>query len=413
MSGRVTRRATIASLVRRELLVYSRDRLYLFLTALTLVFVAVVLWIAPSEVDDQLTLAVSPPLMSLTAGGVEISHGMVSSEHSGVFPASVPIWGDGLRIIEFQSETELRAALHGDLEVWLTEDGGHRLRVAEGREAPQEGSRRLHLLIGVAFPQDLIVSLAAGDRDVVVRVYAHASVPPEVRAALGALVRELAHQLTGREPPVSFPAEEAILIGPGRADGPLSWREKLIPIIVFVMLLMETLSLSSLISSEVRERTVTAVLVTPARVSDVLLAKTAFGTSLAVAQVLPVLALGGAFTGQNWLVLVVCVLVGALMFTGVAMVVGAAGKDFIGQLFYTMLITVPLIIPALALLFPGAAAAWVQVLPTHFLLDALLKATVHGAAWSDLWLPLGISSGWVVALYGVGVLALGKRVVSL
>lgn len=413
MSGRITRRATIASLVRREVLVYSRDRLYLFLTALTLVFVVVVLWIAPSEVDDQLTLAVSPPLMSLIAGDVDISHGMAWPEHPDVLSASIHGWGDGLRIIEFQSETELQAALRGELEVWLTEDGGHRLRAAEGREAPPEGARRLHILIGVAFPQDLIVSLASGDRDVVVRVYAHASVPPEVRGTLGTLVRELAHQLTGREPPVSFPAEEAILIGPGRADGPLAWREKLLPIIVFMMLLMETLSLSSLISSEVRERTVAAVLVTPARVSDVLLAKTAFGTSLAVAQVLPILALGGAFTGQNWPVLVVCVLVGALMFTGVAMVVGAAGKDFIGQLFYTMLITVPLIIPALAVLFPGATAAWVQVLPTHFLLDALLRATAHGAAWGGLWRSLGISSAWVVALYGVGVLALGRRVVSL
>ncbi|MFO8034517.1 MAG: ABC transporter permease [Candidatus Bipolaricaulota bacterium] len=415
MSRSVSRGAIVAALTKRELRAYSRDKLYLFLTGLTLVFVVGIFWIAPGEVDEELTLAISPPLGTLLAEGAEALGEMgVPEEELGQLAAAAGPWEEeGLRIVEMESQADLLAVLHGELEAWRREDGTAVLREREATDAPPAGAERVHLEMGIAFPAGFVADLASGAVEAAVTVYSHATVPAEIRGALRSFVREAAYQLSGRELPVRLPDEETIVLGPDRAGDQIPLREKLIPMIAFMILLLETFSLGSLISTEVLQRTVTAVLVTPARVGDFLLSKTLFGTGLALGQGVLVLALVGAFTGHNWLVLLVTILIGALMFTGVAMVVGAAGKDFIGQLFYSMLITVPLMIPAFTVLFPGSTAAWVRVIPTYPVLDALLGATVYGASWGALWPSFAIGAGWCVALYGAGLLALRRKVVSL
>lgn len=414
MSGRVSRRGILAALIRREILIYSRDKLYLLLTGLLLILVVGVFWVAPDEVDDRLTLAVSPPLEKLFSEETVGLRGRdLPGDSHDAFGASIPGWEEGVRVLELSSEGELRAVLQEELVAWLGEDGTLILREAGITEARPECAEQVRPTVGIAFPEGFVSLLAAGNSDVVVTLYAHASVPLAIRNALRSFVREAAYQLSGSAPPVTFPTEETIILGPDRAGDQVALRARLIPMIAFMILLMETLALSSLISKEVLQRTVTAVLVTPARVSDFLLSKTIFGTGLAMTQSVIVLALVGAFTGHTWLMLLVCVLVAALMFTGVSMVVGAAGKDFIGQLFYLMLITVPLLIPAFAVLFPGSTAAWVRMLPTYFVLDALQSVTVYQDGWNDILPSLGIASGWVLALYGTGLFVLRRKVVSL
>ncbi len=414
MIPRISRTVAVTTLIKRELLAYSRDRLFLLLTALTLVFVAVVFWIAPAEVEDRLTVGISPPLEQLLAGAAFIPDETALPDHArGGSLARLPTWDEGLQLVQLERETDLRAVLEGQVEAWLEEDGTVTLRRVDEEGSRPEGAERLRPTIGVAFPEGFMARLLSGDLDITVRMYTDATVPPQIRTALKSLVGELAYAVSGQELPVILPPEETIALGPDRAGDQIPLRAKLIPLVAFMILLMETLSLSSLISKEVLQRTVTAVLVTPVRVSDFLLAKTLFGTGLAFGQSVLALALVGAFTGQNWLILLVSLLIGGLMFTAIAMIVGAAGKDFIGQLFYSMLITMPLLIPAFAVLFPGSTASWVRLLPTFPLIDALLEATVHRAGWEELWMPLSIGVGWVAALYGIGLLTLRRKVVSL
>jgi ABC-2 type transport system permease protein len=414
MIRRLSRTASVTTLIKREFLAYSRDRLFLLLTGLTLVFVAVVFWIAPAEVEDRLTVGISPPLGLLLAGAASIAEEIEMPDLAPGAPLeSFPAWEDGLQFVQLERETDLRALLGGDLEAWLQEDGTVSLHHVDGQDAQPGSAERLRPTVGLAFPERFVPRLIAADPELIVRVYTHATVAPEIRAALVSFVREFAYRISGQELPVSLPSEEMMILGPDRAGDQTPIRARLIPLVAFMILLMETLSLSSLISKEVLQRTVTAVLVTPVRVGDFLLAKTLFGTGLAFGQSVLALGLVGAFTGQNWPILMVTLLIGGLMFTAVAMVVGAAGKDFIGQLFYSMLITIPLLIPALAVLFPGSTAAWVRLLPTFPLLDALLGATASREGWGELWAPLSIGAGWVVALYGVGLLTLRRKVICL
>jgi len=183
-----------------------------------------------------------------------------------------------------------------------------------------------------------------GGKKATVTVFSDAAVPEEIRHTMESLVREISWQLAGRDLPVELSEEEEIILGPDRA-GLASMRDNLQPMLAFFVLLMETFAMASLISSEVLQRTVTALLVTPMRIWHFLAAKTIFGTGMALVLGFTLLALTGAFTTSNWSLLLVTMLLGAALFTSVAMVIGAAGKEFIDQLMYGLLFTVPLMIP--------------------------------------------------------------------
>lgn len=101
------------------------------------------------------------------------------------------------------------------------------------------------------------------------------------------------------------------------------------------------------------------------------------------------------------------------MFTGIAMAVGSAGRDFIGTLFLCMVCIVPLLIPAFSALFPGAVPAWIRILPTHGVMHALMEVTTYGGGWPEVAGALGIAALWVVAIFAVGLLILARKVARL
>ncbi len=415
MERTVTRGAILRALLKKELVAYSRDKLYLFLTALTLVFVLAVFWIMPDSVDETITLAVSPPVETLIAEGVDTfrAMGVPDEQLAEIAEADLAEETEGVQLVGFDDVADMTAVVEGSLEAWLTDAGEIVLRDVEAGDPKPDDTSRVDVDIGIAFPQDFIASVAGGREGVTVTVYSDAAVPAEIENAMKSFVREAAFQLAGQDLPVTMPDEDTIVLGTDRVGDQVSYRDKLVPMLAFMILLMETFSLASLISVEVLQRTVAAVLVTPARIADILAAKSIFGTGMALVQGLIVLALVGAFTAQNWWLLVIAMLLGSMMFTGVAMVVGAAGKDFLGQLFYAMALTVPLILPAFSVLWPGSAALWVQAIPTFPILDALVNITIYDAAWADVWRSFGFALVWVAVLYGAGLFTLKRKVESL
>lgn len=387
MSAPVSRLAILWALLKKEMLVFSRDKLYLFLTALTLVIVVAFYHLLPDTVDETISVGLSPSVQTLVEQSAE------SLAALGVPEASIAELRDaprlaqeqGLILTEFDTAEEMAAAIERGEEVQ----------------------------IGVAVPLDFVERVLAGERDIEVTVYSQAAVPDEVQAAMSGFIREIARQLAGEELPVRFPAEDLIILGPDRMGDQIPLRDRMLPMFALMILLMESFALASLISVEVLQRTASAVLVTPARVSDMLAAKAIFGSSLAFVQGMFVLAVLGAFTSANWLPLTLTMLIGALVFTSLAMVAGAAGKDFMGQVFYTMGFTVPLLIPAFAILFPGSAATWITFLPTWPLLDVIVGVTVYDAVLADIWPSMLMALAWGLALYAVGLVVLRKKVHSL
>lgn len=413
MNRTVSRPAIIAALLRKEARAYSRDLVYVGLTVVLLIVLPILFRVMPDSVEESVPLAVTPSFSEM----VTEARGDLATQ--GVSPAQLAVLDDldlaaeeGLQLVELDDADQLVGVLDGTLEAWRTDDGSVVVRDPE-REPEPAGAEPENIDIGIVFPDGFIGDVMAGEQGVTVTVYADAEVPPEIRGAMSSFVRELAYQLAGRELPVVLPAEEEIVLGEDRAGDQVTLRERMRPLALFMILLMETFAMASLVSTEVAQRTVTAVLVTPARVSDFLIAKAIFGTLLSLGQALVILALIGGLTAQNWSLLLTALLVGAVLFTGVALFVGSAGKDFMGQLFLAMLVTIPLLIPAFAALLPGSAAAWIQVIPTYPIIDVLVGATVYGATWAESWGSLAYATAWLVVVFGAGWLVLKRKVESL
>jgi ABC-2 type transport system permease protein len=368
----------------------------------------------PDRVDEELVLAICPPVERLLEGSTEALRALGASEADIARIRQADLTNQkGLLLVEFDDAAKMRAAIEGSLQVWRASDGTLVFVDTTAGEKRPRGAKRVDVQVGVAFPERFLADLATGARGIEVTVYTHASAPPELRQAVTGFVREAAFEIAGDALPVQFPDEKDVVVGTDRLGDQVSLREKMRPMLLFVVLMMETFSMASLVSTEVLERTVTAVLVTPAKVADFIAAKTIFGTLVSFTQALIVLALIGGLTASNWSVVLAVLAIGAVMFTGIALIVGAAGKDFIGQLFYAMLFTVPMLVPAFAVLFPGSVAPWVRVLPTFSIIDVLVKTTVYGGGWREVVGSLAYAVAWLAVLFGAGVVALRRKVASL
>lgn len=356
--------SVVAAIVRKDLAAFTRDRFFMLVTVLGLVLYPLFFWLLPGTVDETLHLGVTPPSVAAVVAPPQAQ-------------------GAGLAVVPYGDEEALADAVL---------------------------ARADDVAGGIAFPEDFLAATAAGE-PTTVRLLLTADVPPEIRDSMRALVAEIAYVVSGALPPVD-PATQVVVLGEDRMGDQVPLREQLRPLLAFVVLLVETLALASLVASEVQQRTVTALLVTPATTVDFLAAKGILGTALAFVEAAVIVALVGGLATQAPLVLLALFL-GAALVTGLGMIAGAFGRDFISVLFLSMTFMVPLMIPAFAVLFPGTAAGWVRVLPSYPLVDTIVRVTTAGAGWSDVGLSLLGLAAWCVALFALGVFVLRRRVVRL
>lgn len=380
MSAPPSRAAIIAAIIGKDLREFSRDRLWMVLTPFTVAFIIVVFWVLPDRVDETLAVGLYPPSFATTARLLGASD---DAEHS-------------IDIIAFDSEDRLAAAVAGELD-------------SDGPEVS----------IGVAFPDDFLAAIRSG-KSTTVSVYVAGEVPPAIRGAVSSGIREIAYALqavsSGEHParalPVTLPDEQTIVLGEDRAGQQVPLRDKLRPMMALLMLMMEALALAGLVAVELERRTITAVLVTPARPADVLVAKGITGAILGLGQVVVFLLATRSF-GSQWLLVTTLVVLGAAMMSAIGMLTGATGKDFMSTLFTGTIFLIPLMIPAIAELIPGEPAWWVRVLPSYGITKSLVGVIGHGRGWGDVAPLLGLTAGWVVALLAVGTAVLKRRVASL
>ncbi len=414
MKKTVSNSRLLLAILKKDIRVYSRNMIYVFLTVLSLVFFVAIFWLVPDKVDEDITFGITPPLSTLLSEGRESlqAHGVSPQLLEELDEVESAFDEEGFILVEFEKEEPLRKAVSGELEVYLTDQGQFIIIDPGSDQQVPDDADKINLDIGMSFPYTFLSDAIIGEQSTVI-VFADAAVPEEIRGAMQGLIREIAFQLAGHELPVELPDEETIILGHDRLGDQVSMRAKMRPLIAFFIMMMETFALASLISNEVLQRTVTALMVTPMRVWHFLLAKTIFGTALAMSQAAIILFFVRAFTAENWPLLLLIVLLGSLLFTAVAMLVGAAGKDFIGQLMFSMLFIIPLMIPAFAVLFPGSAATWVRALPSYPIVRLLYDVTIHGSLWADSINSIVYAVLWGFVLFGVGLFVLKRKVASL
>ena len=354
----------VGAIIRKDLVLFSRDRFYVLVTVLGLVVYAVVFWLLPSTVNETIHL------------------GLHGSGLSQLLGPAISGAQEGVAVTDYPSTEALRDAVAGG-----------------------------EVAAGVDLPDGFLASVRAG-RHTSVTVFADADVPPELQTAAAAFVREVAYVVAGRQLPVSMPDLEQVVLGPDRAGAQVSLQERMRPLFAFMVLLVEMLALATLVAAEIQQRTITAVLATPARLSDVLTAKAVLGTAMAFTEAILLLAATRSF-GQGVVLLLVATLLGAVLVTGFGLIAGSAGRDFIGIVFWSLLFLIPLAIPAVAILFPGSAASWVRVLPSYGLVQAIIGATAYGEHLADAAGDLGMLALWCAAAFAIGLVMLRRKVATL
>ncbi len=359
-----SRAGIVAAIVRKDFTAFSRDWFFLVISIIGLVLFALMFWLMPNTVDETITVGVSGP---------GIGEALTSSGES-----------QGIDLKLYPSQDALTTAIENG------SDG---------------------VAVGLAFPPDFLQTMAAGQQTTV-DVLVTAGVPAELRDAMDSMVREVAYAVSGETLPVTQLAQNEYVLGVDRSGDQVSLREKMRPLLAFMVLVIEMMSLAALVAAEIQQRTVTAIVTTPARVADFLTAKVIVGTLLAFVQAV-ILLIAIRSLGANAPLMLTILLLGALMVTAFALIAGSYGRDFITVVFWSILFLVPLIIPAFAVLFPGSASSWVKVIPSYGLINAIVGATSYGEGWSDVLPDLAMVAAWTVVAYVVGLSILRRKVEAL
>lgn len=357
--------SNVGTIIRKDFTEFARNRFFVFITLMVLVAWVAVFWFLPSSVDETVRI------------------GLSQTDLGGVLPAVDGAEVAGLALTSFPTDEELRAAV----------------------ESGDDG-----IVAGIAFPPDFLSSLAGGMTPTVT-LFVPAGLPAEQLAMVEGLIGEAAFGLAGVAPPVD-PVTEAVVLGVDRVGAQTSLQEQMRPLLLIMVLMVETFALSALIAVEIQERTVVAVLATPVRVVDFLAAKSIFGVGLAFTEVALLALLIGAFA-VNAPAVIMILLLGAILVTGFGMIAGSYGRDFIGTLMVAMLFMIPLMIPAFGALFPGSSPAWIKILPTYGMVEAVIGVTIDGDSWSQIAPALLMLAAWGVAAFAAGALILKRRVATL
>jgi ABC-2 type transport system permease protein len=345
----------ITTLVRKDLVLFFKNRYFAVVTIFALVAYTAIYYIMPREVDETLDI------------------GIVAPELPAAFATSLREEGIDLRVQEDESSL---------------------------KEAITEGV----LPVGVVFPSDLLPSIAAGERPHV-QVYFNADLPEEYRDLYPILVEEWISLMLGT--PLAIDATEHVL-GPDRAGAQVPPRDRMLPLLAVFLLMVETLGLASLITSEIAEGTIKALLVTPLQVEGLFVGKGVTGIGLAFSESAALMAVTGGLSHQP-LVVLAALLIGALLVTGIAFLVAAISKDMMSVMANGMLVLLVLTIPAFNVLLPGLTTDWVRILPSYYLVEAVHQVINFGASWGEVAAELITLLAFAVVICGFGVLVLRKR----
>jgi ABC-2 type transport system permease protein len=377
-----SRAGIIAAIVAKDLRSFAADRLWVVLTPFSMLFAVGAVWLAPGQVNDSWTLGLSPPESAALMTALE-------SEDS----------DEGFVMVPFESADRLAAAIGGELD--------------DASEAEEQ------VKLGIAFPEDFAGALRAGE-PTTIEVIVNAGTPPALQQAIAGEGREVAFALQaavrGEDPmanmPVVLPEEGSNILGEDRTADLVPMRDRLRPMMAFMMMMVVCMGLAGLVAAELEHRTVTAMLVTPVRTSDVLAAKTAVGMLIGASQGLLFLLLTRGFGDHPWLS---CLLIGlgAALLAPLGLIAGAAGKDFMTTLFLGLALMVPMLVPAFAVLFPGSHPLWVKAMPSYGMIDAMMDVGAYGRGPADVVGHVAASVGWIAVLMGTSLVVLRRRVEAL
>ncbi len=346
---------TIPPLIRKDLTLFFRNRFYAFITVLALAAYTGMYYLMPKQVNEVIQIGLYAPASAAEAVN--------------------RLGEDGLNFTRFASLAEMQRAVEDKT-----------------------------VVAGFAFPENLLADLLAGARPTI-DIYVPSDVDRDTREAMQVAVEAISLVITGQ--PLNIESNEVIL-GRDMAGIQIPPRNRILPLFAVVLLMFETLGLASLLAEEIHTGTIRALLVSPLSAAELFIAKGVVSMGIVLAQVVLLMTLTGAMSAAPLLMLIT-LLLGALLVTGIGFLMGAAGKDMLSVMAWGVLIMILLGIPSFGVLFPGTLTGWAKLIPSYYLADTVHQVVNFGAGWSQVAANLAWLTAWDAALLLAGVLVLKRK----
>ncbi len=345
----------IRALVVKDFALFFRNRFYTLITVLGIITYLVIYFVMPSSVNEELEIGlyapVIPPIFEL-----------IQQE-------------EGLEFHKYNSDQDLRQAITD--------------RVLEA---------------GVILPYDIMEQFASGQIPLVT-LYFSTDASDEIKDIVETMVKELAYLQTGQFLAIDISAE---ILGPDLLGDQIPIRDRMRLMLVIMLIMFEMMGLASLISEEVEQGTIRALLVTPMSVRDLFTAKLLMGVSLAFVQGALFMAIVGGLNSQPSIILI-ALLLGSIMFTGTGFVIASLAKDMLTSMGWGITAILIYAIPAFGVMFPGTVTDWVRFIPTYYLTNIIHQVSNLDTGWSEIWVDLLILMGFNMFIVWGGIMALGRK----
>ncbi len=350
----------LATLLKKDLILFTRDRFYFLITILGIVMYVVMYFIMPQTLDETLKL--------------------------GIFAPGIP---------EIENIDESLALEEGiDLQIYQSEE--------ELREAVNNNERSS----GIVLPEHFMDTLANGEKPTVTLFFS-ASAPEELKIAVTTMVNEMASMAVNQEIILEMQTE---VLGQDLMGNQIPWRKRLIPALIIFILGTEVMSLASLIATELEQKTIRALLVTPLNLNQLLSEKALLGISMAFIQVLLFSVIVGAFAHQA-LITALVLIVGCILVTGMGFLVASMAHDLMGVTAWGMVAMIIFVIPAIGGIIPGLLADWAKIIPSYHLTEAITQLVNYKAGFDAISENVLIMLGWSILFAVIGILTLRRRYV--
>ncbi|MBK8026820.1 MAG: ABC transporter permease [Chloroflexi bacterium] len=346
-------------LIQKDLILYFRNRFFAFITVGGLIVYIALYLLLPATIDESLTLAVYAPSLPDT-------------------------------LLEFLSGNDITLA------------------PKESEEALEQSVIASEYAAGIALPADIVAAMLSG-RETTVKVYLASDAPPEIVDAMRTVLRlafnEMSYTLSGN--PLRLEFNEQI-VGQDMTGQQLAVRDRLLPLLAVMVLVIETMGLGSLIAEEVEAGTLKALLITPVNVAGLFASKAIFGILLAFIQAALLMGLTGGLRTEPILVLVT-LLLGGLVVVGLAFLIASASRGMMGVMAWSILIIIAMLIPSYGVVFPGVASSWSQLVPSYYMLDTVHQVVNFGASWGAVANNLLILLVTGILLLAAGVVVMERK----
>jgi len=345
----------IKTLVIKDLVLYIRDKFFGFITILSVMLYIVFYFVMPKTVDETIEI------------------GFFAPQAFNMFTQNI---AEGLIIHHVKTEDELKQAIMDE---------------------------EYH--IGISIPEALPKSLLSGKKPQLF-VYYSSDVPDEMQEMYTIFISEMINQMSGFKINID---DVEIVLGPDMGGKQIPLRDRIIPLLAFMLLITETFVLANLITSETENETVQALLTTPMTVVDLFVGKGITGVLLAFSQTVLLMLITGSLT-QNISLIVLSLLLGSIMVTGLAFLIASVSRDLMSVIAYGTLVVIVLGIPAFTIIFPGPVSGWIRVIPSFFLVDTLHRAVNFNIGWSGNLNNMLFLIGFNMVFVSLGIITLKRKV---